>query len=247
MKRKLVWIVLGAVWLAVLVLIVVLTATKAVGGKAKRVPVYRVAREDQKIALTFNCAWGDETTDGVLDILKDNGIKATFFFVGTFAEDYPESVRKIVNAGHEPGNHSMRHRDPAGQSAAELRADMAECSDLIFSLTGVKPKLYRAPSGAYTDAAVETAEALGMTAVQWSADSIDWKNPTPAEITARVLKRASPGGIVLFHLGKENTLAALPDVLSALRAQGYEFCTVGELLLNGETFVDEEGVLRIKN
>ena len=243
-KKQVIWIAAAAVWVAVLLAVLILSATRAVNAGAKLLPVYSVARDDKKIALTFNCAWGDETTDGVLEILHENGVKATFFFVGTFAEEYPESVKKICNAGHEPGNHSMYHTDPAKQSFAELSSDIDACSDLLYSLTGVRPKLYRAPSGAYSNDTVTAAQELGLAPVQWSADSIDWKDPSPDTIVRRIEKRVSPGGILLFHLGKQNTLEALPEVISALRSQGYEFCTVSELLLPGETYVDASGVQR---
>ena len=241
-KKQVIWFVAAVIWSIVLLTVIILSATRAVNAQAKRLPVYSVAREDKKIALTFNCAWGDETTDGILEILKEHDIKATFFFVGEFAEKYPESVKKINNAGHEIGNHSMRHLDPTKQEIAEIAADIEQCNTLLYKLTGVKPTLYRAPSGSYNNDTVDAAESLGMTAIQWSADSIDWKDPPPETISQRILKKAAPGGILLFHLGKENTLQALPEILAGLAAQGYEFETVSQLLLPGDTFVDADGV-----
>lgn len=243
-KKQVMWIAVAAVWAAVLIAVLILSATRAVNAGAKLLPVYSVARDDKKIALTFNCAWGDETTNGVLELLRENGVKATFFFVGTFAQEFPESVKKIINAGHEPGNHSMYHTDPAKQTFAEISSDIEECNALVYSLTGVRPKVYRAPSGAYNNDTVTAAQELGLTPVQWSADSIDWKDPSPDTILRRIEKRVAPGGILLFHLGKQNTLQALPGVISSLKSQGYEFCTVSELLLPGETYVDGNGVQR---
>ena len=243
-KSKWMWLIL-ALWLAALAAVIVLTATKAVNAGAKRIPVYSVETNERKLAITFDCAWGDETTDEVLAILKRNGVRATFFFVGTFAKSYPESVKKIYNAGHEIGNHSMAHADPTKQSYTQQLADMSECSDLLCSLTGAYPALYRAPSGAYNDDTVEAAETLGMTAVQWSADSIDWKDPSPQRITERILKNAAPGGILLFHLGKQNTADALEGIIRSLKEQGYSFCTVGELLLGNGAAVGADGVQRL--
>lgn len=242
-KKQIFWVIMGLVWLAVIVTVVVLTATKAVNAAPRRVPVYCVDTDEKKIALTFNAAWGDETTDAVLDILDRYGVKATFFFVGAFAEQYPESVRRIANAGHEIGNHSMRHKNPTKQAYAEILSDISACSELLASLTGVSPRLYRAPAGAYDNKTIEAAESLGMTAVQWSADSIDWKNPSPEAIVQRIMKKAAPGGIVLLHLGKENTVKALPDVIESLENEGYTFVTVSELLPEGETSVDKNGVM----
>ena len=245
LKKKGVWFwILLAVWAAAVLAVIVLTATKAVNGAPRRVPVYSVETAEKKVALTFNAAWGDETTEGVLEILRENGVKATFFFVGTFAEKYPESVKRICADGHEIGNHSNRHKDPTGQSYAEIAVDIAACSETLAALTGREPSLYRAPSGAYDNDTIEAAESLGLTAVQWSADSIDWRNATPEKLRSRIAQKTFPGAILLFHLGKENTLQALPGILNDLFAAGYEVCPVGELLLPGDTYVDRNGVQR---
>lgn len=173
LKKRGFWFwALLALWAAALAAVIALTASKAVNAAPRRIPVYAVETAEKKIALTFNCAWGDETTDGILEILRERGVRATFFFVGSFAEQYPESVRKIVNVGHEAGNHSNRHKDPTRQSFAEIAADIAACNDTLAALTGKPCALYRAPAGSYDNDTVEAAESLGMTAIQWSADPL---------------------------------------------------------------------------
>ena len=137
----------------------------------------------------------------------------------------------------------MTHKDPTALDPETLLREIDACSETLQSLTGVRPTLYRAPSGAWNAETVKAAAACGMTAIQWSADSVDWKDPTPAALTRRVLERTAPGGILLFHLGKENTAAALPGILDRLLADGYECVTVSELLLDGGS-VDPDGVLR---
>ena len=103
--------------------------------------------------------------------------------------------------------------------------------------------LYRAPSGSYDDDTVAAAQALGMTAIQWDADSVDWKDKTPEEIRERMLKKIGPGSIALFHAGKENTVAALPQILKTLQGEGDSFRTVTDLLPEGETYLDGTGRL----
>ncbi len=243
-KQAVLWVLI-AVWLVVLLAVIVFTTVvKPASAAKRRLPVYSVEQTEKKVALTFNCAWGDETTDAVLALLAKHNIPATFFFVGTFAEQYPDSVRKIANAGHAVGNHSMRHKDPTVMEYAEILADMSACSTLLEALTGKPVRLYRAPSGSYDNKTVEAAEALGMTAVQWSADSIDWKNVTPAKMAERIRTKTFPGAIMLFHLGKENTVQALPEIIRDLQAAHYRFCTVEELLLDGETYIDANGKQR---
>lgn len=171
-KKQIAMTVLIIIWAAALLTVIILTATKAVSAEERKIPVYSVERDDKKIALTFNAAWGDETTDKILGILNENDIKATFFVVGSFAKSFPESIKKIYNAGHEIGNHSLKHLDPVKQEYADILSDMSECGDIIYSLTGAFPLVYRAPSGSYDNKTLEAAENLGMTAVQWSADSL---------------------------------------------------------------------------
>lgn len=246
-KKDITLIVLMLLWIFVMVFAIYYTLSTTASAEERRLPVYSVDTDVKEIALTFNCAWGTEGLDGIIELLRNEDIECTFFFVGDFAEKFPEAVRKIHNAGHETGNHSMRHTDPVTQDFSEIVSDINACNELIFSLTGVKPRLYRAPSGSYDNKTVEAAESLGMTVIQWDVDSIDWKNPSPEKIVSRVTGKAANGSIVLFHLGKDNTLEALPDIIKKLKNQGYCFCTVGELLLEGDTWIDSTGKLHMKD
>ena len=219
-----------------------LTLTQSVSAKLEKLPVYSVdTGNEKKTAITFDVAWGDETTDEILNILSENNIKASFFFVGEYAAKYPESVKKIYNSGHDIGNHSMHHNNPQKQSSEELLNDINECNELLFSLTGKMPTLYRAPSGAYDEKTIEVAEGLNMSVIQWDNDSIDWKDISAEKMTERIMKKLSPGSIMLFHLGKANTLEALPGIIEKIKENGYEIVPVSELLLQGETYVDSNG------
>ncbi len=240
-KKDISLIVLMLIWIFVMIFAVSYTLATTASAEERRLPVYCVDTDVKEIALTFNCAWGTEGLDELIALLMKEDVKCTFFFVGDFAEKYPEAVRKIYNSGHEIGNHSMRHTDPASCDFAEIVSDINACNELLFSLTGVKTALYRAPSGSYDNKTIEAVESLGMTAVQWDVDSIDWKNPSPEKIVSRVTGKAANGSIVLFHSGKENTLEALPSVIRSLKNQGYSFCVVGELLIEGDTWIDSTG------
>ena len=240
-KKDVTLIVLMLLWIAVIIAVVTVTLCTTVSVAERRIPVYSVETDKKEIALTFNCAWGDEGTDRLLGILKEEDIKCTFFFVGEFAEKYPDTVRKIYNLGHSVANHSMKHNDPTKQDYEEILSDISACNELLYSLTGKMPVLYRAPSGSYDNKTVEAAESLGMTAVQWDADSIDWKNPSPENIVSRVTGKVTDGSIVLFHLGKENTLDAIDDIIDILKDRGYSFTTVEKLLLEGDTYIDNAG------
>ena len=240
-KKRVLLIVLVAVWALALGAVLFFSLTRTADASAKRLPVYSVETEERVVALTFNCAWDETGLDELLAILKEYDARCTFFVVGEFADRCPEAVRKIYNAGHEIGNHSMAHKDPVKMDYAALLSDINACNELLFSLTGQPITLYRAPSGSYDDDTVAAAQALGMTAIQWDADSVDWKDKTPEEIVQRMLKKIGPGSIALFHAGKENTVAALPRILKTLQSEGYTFCTVTDLLPEGETYPDGTG------
>ena len=126
-------------------------------------------------------------------------------------------------------------------SASEIAADLREANRLIAVCTGAEPTLFRCPYGEYDDHVIQTVKSLGMTAVQWSVDSLDWKGIDADEICDRVLKRVEPGSIVLFHNAAEHTPEALPCILSELRSRGYTIVPVSELLLEGETRIDHTG------
>ena len=238
------WLLLAlAFWLLAVGAVVWFSLTRTASASARQLPVYSVETAEKRAALTFNCAWDETGLDGLLAILKEYDARCTFFVVGEFAERLPDAVRKIYNAGHELGNHSMAHKDPVKMDYAGLLSDISACNELLFSLTGRTVTLYRAPSGSYNDDTVAAARSLGMTAVQWDADSVDWKDKTPEQIVKRMTEKIGPGSIALFHAGKENTVAALPQILQTLQGEGYSFCTVSDLLPEGETYLDSAGRL----
>lgn len=245
-KNKLLLAAIFLIWALAVGAVIFFSLTRTASATAKQLPVYSVETAEKRAALTFNCAWDDTGLDELLAILKEYDVKCTFFVVGEFAQRCPEAVRKIYNAGHELGNHSMAHGDPVKMAYAELLSDISACNELLYSLTGQPISLYRAPSGSYNDDTVEAAQALGMTAIQWDADSVDWKDKTPDEIRSRMLKKIGPGSIALFHVGRENTVAALPDILKTLQSEGYTFCTVSDLLPEGETYLDSAGRLHTR-
>lgn len=212
-----------------------------VDAKGREIPIYSVDTQEKRAAIGFNCAWGDEDVPLILAALEQYNVRATFFVVGQWAEEHPESVRAIAQAGHELGNHSYSHPDMTALSREDIAAQITRCNEAVRAITGKAPTLFRAPSGAYNNAVVETARALGCHSVQWDVDSRDWKNPAPDEMTSRVLKNVQPGSILLFHVGKENTDAALPEILRGLQGMGYTLCPVGELIYTENYRVDAAG------
>ena len=219
-------IVLAALLVA-LTLLLQFTGAYAVftGGTVRKLPVYSVEREDKKIAITFDCAWGTEHTDAILKALEAENVRATFFMVQFWTEKYPEYVKKIDAAGHEIGTHSATHSQMSKLSESEIRKELQTSSQAIESVTGKKVELFRAPFGDYDDLLVETAQSMGLYTIQWDVDSLDWKNLTASEITLRIAGKVQPGSIILCH--NKNS--------------GYEFVPVGELIHRGNFTMDANG------
>ena len=206
----------------------------------REVPVYSVERADNKIAVTFDCAWNDSDIDQILDTLDKYSCKATFFVVGTWAEKYPDALGKISERGHEIGNHSYNHADYTKLSASQITADLDKCDAVIANVTGEKPYLMRAPSGGYNDTVVTAVEKSGRMYIQWSIDSIDYGGATEQDIYDRSVKKTSAGDILLLHNGTDNTANVLPKILEALECQ-YEFATVSELIYRENYIIDNTG------
>ena len=207
----------------------------------RQLPVYSVQRDDKTIAISFDAAWGNEDTGTLINILSSYGVKTTFFVVGDWAEKYPESVRALHEAGHEVMSHSSHPDHFSMMSAEQIAADLREANRKIAAGSGVEPTLFRCPYGEYDDHVIQTVKSLGMTAIQWSVDSLDWKGISADEICERVLKKVEPGCIVLFHNAAEHTPEALPRILETLLGEGYTIVPVSELLLSGETRIDHTG------
>lgn len=216
-------------------------AVVGVSASKRELPVYCVQQDEKLVALSFDAAWGNEDTQTLIDILAERGVNTTFFVVGDWVDRYPESVRALSEAGNEVMNHSSSHAHFSALTAAEIAADITACNDKVEAVTGVRPTLFRCPYGEYDDHVIKAVNALGMTAVQWDVDSLDWKGISAGEITRRVLDRVQPGSIVLFHNAAEHTPEALPEILDTLLSEGYRVVPVSQILLRGDCFIDSTG------
>ena len=204
-------------------------------------PVYSVQRDDKVVALSFDAAWGNEDTQTLIDILNRYEINTTFFLVGEWVDKFPESVKALHDAGNEIMNHSSDHAHFSKLSEDEIVADISRCNEKIAAITGVAPTLFRCPYGEYDDHVINAVNSMGMSAVQWNVDSLDWKGISAEEIKSRVLKNISPGSIVLFHNAAENTPAALPGIIEGLLAEGYTIVPISQILLDGDYTIDHTG------
>lgn len=214
-------------------------------GKVNRlIPIYRVGRDDKKIAISFDCAWGVEYTDGILKAMEDYGVRCTFFAVKFWVDKYPDYVKKIAENGHEIGTHSATHPHMSKLTKQAVITELTTSISAIENLTGQKVKLFRAPFGEYNDQLIKVADSLNLYTAQWDVDSLDWKDLSSREITERVLKRVKSGSIILCHNNGKHTLESLPAIFSSLTGLGYEFVPISELIYQSDYYVASDGEQR---
>lgn len=183
------------------------------------------------IALTFDDGPWPTTTVQILDILKQNNIKGTFFWVGRYLQVYPELGKKVAQAGHAIGNHTWNHQYIKYNEEGAAR-EIDRTTSLIEELTGIRTYMFRPPGGILNNGLAAYAQKKNYTVVMWSADSLDWRTATQS-LMENVMRQANSGGIVLMHDGGGNrskTVEALPNIIAKLKKEGYTFVTVPELL-----------------
>lgn len=186
----------------------------------------------KKIALTFDDGPSREYTAEILDILKEYGVKATFFVVGVNIEKSPDLLRRIVAEGHEIGNHTYSHPHLQKMDTATLAKELTRTDGLIQSITGLSPTLFRPPEGVVTDSVKTAAGDGGYRLVLWSIDTRDWALNSVSNILRTIKQEASDGDIILFHdwvAGKSPTPATLRAAIPWLQAAGYELVTISRL------------------
>ncbi|WP_156889792.1 LysM peptidoglycan-binding domain-containing protein [Planococcus lenghuensis] len=186
------------------------------------------------VALTFDDGSDGTNINKILKILSDNNVNATFFLTGSGANAHPQAIRNIAANGHQLGNHSYSHPDFTTISAAKIKSELDRTEATIKSITGKSTKpIFRAPFGASNAAALQAIGDAGYThTIQWDIDTIDWRGISSSQILSKVMNNVQPGSIILMHTGAgaSGTPGALPSMISQLKAKGYKFVTVSEML-----------------
>lgn len=230
--------------------IVILTCSFLSGGQSlaaysgkslKSLPIYRVKREDKKISISFDCAWGVDYTDKILEELEKFDVKCTFFAVKFWVDKYPDYVKKISASGHDVETHSATHSHMSKLSKDAIINELNDSKSAIEKLTRKSVTLFRPPFGEYDDLLIDTAKQLNLYSVQWDVDSLDWKNLSATEIANRVLKRVKSGSIILCHNNGLHTYEALPMIFSTLISQGFTFVPITQLIYKENYFIASNG------
>jgi peptidoglycan/xylan/chitin deacetylase (PgdA/CDA1 family) len=197
--------------------------------------VPRVDTSEKVVALTFDDGPTPEYTDGVLDVLRERGIKATFFLMGVDAEKNPDQVRALIADGHELGNHTFTHPDMTLASFDKAK-DEVERTDAAIRSAGYSGEIhFRPPFGKKLIGLPLYLSDHDRTTITWDVEPESYSDiaADPKLITAHVLEKTRPGSIIILHVmykARETTRQALPDVIDGLHARGFRFVTVSELL-----------------
>ncbi len=247
-RRKIFILLAGILVTAALLAQVFLPAgVLGVMGRQRLVPIYFVDTDEKKIAISFDASWGAEFTPTILDILRENNIKTTFFLTGFWIEKYPDMVKKIVAEGHELGNHTYTHPHLNTLNKDSIIKELERVHAALHDLSGKEPTLFRPPFGEYSNKVIEAADELGYLTIQWSVDSLDWKDLGKDTIVKRVTEKMHPGAIVLFHNNGRYTAEALPQIIAYAKKNGYSIIPISELLYKDNYYIDSsDGAQRKK-
>lgn len=193
-------------------------------------------KKGKQIALTFDDSPDDWYCPQVLRILEQYKVKATFFLIANRLKAYPYNAKAIKDAGHLIGNHSFAHKKMTEMTTEQALADLHLAEQEFVKYLEIQPLLFRPPYGVITDEQIIELGIRNYKIINWSIDTYDWDTSrnSPEEILARIEKDVHDGGIILLHSSgkdRENTLKALPSLITFLQQEGYELVTIDKLLL----------------
>ena len=195
---------------------------------------YAADTEEKIIYLTFDCGYENGNMPKILEALKKHQVSAAFFVVGNFISDHPDLLRKMIQAGHTVGNHTMTHPDMSSISSMQgFQKELQDVEKLYQSATGSSmPKYYRPPRGIYSPVNLSMAKELGYKTFFWSLAYVDWyqdKQPTKEEAFEKLLGRIHPGAIVLLHSTSSTNADILDELLTRWETMGYSFGNLQDL------------------
>ena len=185
--------------------------------------------EKKRIALTFDDGPHPIYTPQMLELLKEEQVPATFFLLGENVELYGDVVKEIAKEGHLIGNHTYHHVQITSLSLEEACKEIQETSDLIEELTGTGTEYVRPPFGTWNE---ELEERLNLIPVMWSIDTKDWTTQNVDWIVRKTVKHAEDHDIILMHDSYQSTVDAVKRVIEQLEAEGFEFVTVDEIIMD---------------
>lgn len=205
-------------------------------------PFSRGLKAGGAVSLTFDDGPHPKLTPALLKILKETGVPATFFMVGSQVEKYPKVAKKVVDEGFEIGNHSYSHANLSLLTRPEIEEELRKTQELIEKATGKRPTLFRPPYGGLNKDVYDAARSENLDVVTWSVDPRDWESRSnPAQIRSRIKDHAAAGTIIILHDIHAETIEAMPGVIRMLKEAGWKLTTAGALLGEAKEFRSRAG------
>lgn len=207
-------------------------------GRGRFFPIRKIKDKD-KVVLTFDDGPDPLYTPRILDILKKYNVRAVFFLVGENVRKYPQLAQKIVEEGHDIGNHSFNHANLLILKSRAIKKNIMMANREIANITGMVPQFFRPPRGLYNKAVLDLCDGLGMRVILWSLTSLDWRGISATKMTKMVLEKVKGGDIILFHdsgnifykkkTNHENTVRALPKIIEGIQKKGLKITALSDL------------------
>lgn len=190
---------------------------------------YNGNTKNNNVSLMINVYWGTEFIEPMLEILKEEDVKCTFFVGGTWVSSNPDVLKKIYNDGHEIANHGFYHKDHKLLSAERNQEEIYVTHKLVKETIGVDMNLFAPPSGSYNTTTLQVASNLGYRTIMWTRDTIDWRDKDTNICYTRATKNAKNGDLILMH-PTEHTKNALKDIIKFYKDNNFNLTTVSKNL-----------------
>ncbi|MFJ8441101.1 polysaccharide deacetylase family protein [Kitasatospora griseola] len=184
-----------------------------------------------QLALTFHGQGDPAVATALLAAAEQRGARLTVLVVGSWLDEQPQMARRILDGGHELGNHTQNHLDISAMRPDQAREEIAQCAQRLERLTGSMGRWFRPSAAQYaTQMVKDQAQQVGYQHIlSFDIDPLDYTDPGPDTIARRVLKSAAAGSVVALHMGHQGTVTALPAILDGLDAKGLHAVTASEL------------------
>lgn len=200
----------------------------------KLIPITRINTDKKVVAIACNVYEGKEELKKIVEILKRENVKITFFIGGVWAKNNPDTLLMLKKNGHDIQNHGYFHKKPSALSIQNNIKEIKDTENLIYNVTSIKTFLFEPPFGDYDDASLNIINKLGYKTITWSIDTIDWRDDATEDIIMnRIIKKLHPGAIILTH-PMPVTTRTIGSIISYLKKEGYSVVTVKELIHNDD-------------
>jgi peptidoglycan-N-acetylmuramic acid deacetylase len=188
-------------------------------------------KDSNYVYLTFDCGYEAGYTEKILDILKENNVKAVFFITAHYLNTAEDIVKRMIEEGHIVGNHTVNHKCLPNLSDEEIKNEVMQLHNAVFEKFGYEMKYFRPPKGEFSERVINITNELGYTTVMWSSAYDDWdteKQDREEYGTKKILDNMHNGCVLLLHATSKDNANILDNVIKNIKNSGYEFKSIDE-------------------